>query len=284
VNRALAIGLLLFGVSLGSFLHSLSTPCPPEPLPDVECPGPMPVVRVVRSEALSDEERVEADRILRLFWAQWGAERARHEVAQAMGGVDCVVYSPGYFEQKPYQPELGLWVRGYPSAAEAWIRKAIDPSDYRSENRFWAFVALQELAKVRHPGAEKLLMELCGAPDFRRWASEVFPGPFNDSAEESVARRILQESEGPWADERFAWALHVARERAVPWRELVLRERMGDRSPRVPMGDEPYDLCLLALAESGAPLSADERAYLKHYGYGCEPRARLAEVLKEKGY
>lgn len=44
------------------------------------------------------------------------------------------------------------------------------------------------------------------------------------------------------------------------------------------------DSALMALAELGDPLDEKELAYLRYYGYRCEPRKRLAEILDEKNY
>ena len=343
MNRALAIGIVLLLCLLTAFLWARPEQLPPDPLPEIDLPVPISVMRVVRAEPLSEKEAAEGERILRLFWREWSAERARQEVEVAMGGRDCQVYSPGYLEFRPYQPELGLWVRGYPSVAFAWARRALAKVDYTSENVVWAFRAMIELAAVGYPGAASALVRACREADdprlypqallysdlhsrhtdlLKRWAAEgvgeswevltyleecvyllhIKDVPsygarialqraeaFRRGGWEEFARRAILSGEGQWAGQHFEWALRVARERGAPWLEAAIRERLAADHPQgraiqAPMGDEVFDLGLLTLAEIGAELSAPERAYLRHYGFGCDPRLRLAEVLREKGY
>ncbi|HXX92398.1 MAG TPA: hypothetical protein VEN81_02115, partial [Planctomycetota bacterium] len=93
------------------------------------------------------------------------------------------------------------------------------------------------------------------------------------------------------------WALMMATERQAPWFEEVARSRLArittpesgrkcvDLDPPHPWSaSDEFDLILLALDRSGCALTEKESAYLRYYGYSCEPRHRLAEVLDEKKY
>ena len=51
---------------------------------------------------------------------------------------------------------------------------------------------------------------------------------------------------------------------------------------RLRVRSDAFDDVLLALAEMGSALTAEERAYLRSYGYGVDPRRRLAEILEKK--
>ncbi len=93
----------------------------------------------------------------------------------------------------------------------------------------------------------------------------------------------------------FDWAVRIALERRAPWLERSLRARIADilkdgwiRIEAPSGGDDrsnwEVDQALLALAENGSPLDEKELAYFRYYGYACEPRQRLAEILEEKGY
>jgi hypothetical protein len=313
------LSLLLAGFAFG---HRTEPPGP-EPLPAIDIPQPISVLRPLRLEPLSEEERAEGERVLRTFRLRWSWVRNR--LPSECGDEP--------FDGQACQPELRLWVRGYPEIAYAWAGQALKRVDYLGEDAGWAFDALVELAAVRYPRAEERLLEVCRAPAYRELApggllaarledqaipqlrrlgwsnieeawhvlSHLGPRPellalegatsrltrlavarakaFQAGTWEPLARTVITLDESSY-DEDFPWALRVAQDRKVIWLPGLLRRALDASSS----GSERYDRMLLTLAECGGPLNARERAYLRRYGYGCEPRARLAEVLREKGY
>jgi hypothetical protein len=103
----------------------------------------------------------------------------------------------------------------------------------------------------------------------------------------------LEEGGPVYGGLHFKWALQVSRDRRAPWLKEVLRERMSTAYQNHlillrPLGseirDDAFDDALLTLAELGGPLSSAEQVYLKQFGYTCEPRKRLDEILEEKRY
>lgn len=314
----------LLSLLLAGFVFGHRTePSVREPLPAIDIPQPISVLRPLRLEPLSEEERVEGERILRTFRARWSWVRNR--LPSECGDEP--------FDGQACQPEFRLWVRGYPAVADAWARQALKRADYLGDDAGWAFDALVELASLRYPRAEERLLEVCRDPAYRErapggllaarledqaipelrrlgWSniedawhvlSHLGPRPellalegatsrltrlavarakaFQAGTWERLARTVISLDELT-LDEDFPWALRVAQDRGVSWLPDLLRAALGRRHP----GSERYDRMLLTLAECGGFLNAQERAHLRRYGYGCEPRARLAEVLREKGY
>ena len=133
------------------------------------------------------------------------------------------------------------------------------------------------------------LIDLKGAnaPEARRAVERAEAFKYGTWAE--LARRAILDEKGYRDGRHFLWALRTARDHRAPWLEATLRERMSQGRiegwiPLHGVEDDAYDFVLLTLAEIGGSLNKHEKAYLRNYGYGCEPRARLTEVLKEKGY
>ena len=102
-----------------------------------------------------------------------------------------------------------------------------------------------------------------------------------------LAKKAILGEEGRLGS-RHSWALRVAKERSAPWLETILRLRLDSAGastllrlipPHLTVEEDGVDDALLALAEIGGTLTVPEQRYLRHYGYGCEPRQRLAEVL-----
>lgn len=323
----LAVAGLMFGLLLAGFLFGHRTePLPPEPIPEIDIPQPISDLRPLRLEPLSEAERAEGERVLKVFRARWSWGRNRLP-------SECGAYMDEYFDEQAYQPELRLWARGYPEIAHAWAGQALKRADYPGDDVVLAFEALVELAAVRFPGAAERLLDVCRYPAYRELApgalhaarledqaipelrrlgwsniedawhvlSHLGPRPeilalegatsrltrlavarakaFQAGTWERLARTVIALDELP-LDEDFPWALRVAQDRGIKWLPELLRAALDRCRP----GLERYHRTLLTLAESGGFLDARERAYLRRYGYGCEPRGRLAEVLLEKGY
>lgn len=325
----LAFAALFFGLLLAGFhFGRKAEPLAPEPIPEADLPQPITDLRPLRLEPLSEEERAEGERVLRVFRARWSW--GRNQLPS-----ECGAYMDEYFDGQAYQPELRLWARGYPEIAYAWAGQALKRADYLGEDAALAFEALVELAVLRFPGASERLLDVCRDPAYRESAPEALLAARFEAQEIAHLRRLgwsnieeawhvlshlgplpellaLEEPAAPlrltrlavarakafqsgtwerlartvismdqlFPDEDLSWALRVARDRRVPWLPGFLRESL--RTARV--GSERYDRLVLTLAECGGFLSIQERAYLRRWGYGCEPRARLAEVLREKGY
>jgi hypothetical protein len=111
-------------------------------------------------------------------------------------------------------------------------------------------------------------------------------GGWND-----LARAAILEEPGPQQGLHFTWALRIGRERRPPWLARTLRERLEIAyrygSVRLSLTDptildDAFDDVLLTLSDLGGDLSDEEKAYLRHYGYRCDPRQRLAEILAER--
>jgi len=110
---------------------------------------------------------------------------------------------------------------------------------------------------------------------------------------EARAKKAVLEEPGPRMRGDIAWALQLGRDRRPAWFEATLRKRLRATTeaggatlypPRFEVQDDAFDDVLLALARIGGELSSEESAYLKRFGYACEPRARLGEILEEKRY
>ncbi len=105
----------------------------------------------------------------------------------------------------------------------------------------------------------------------------------------SVLNWISEPSEG----DRFDWALRVAQQRAIPELKNILQKRLdraiqkeGDlqlipvESTRGPaIFDTDFDTILIVSAQLGGVLGPWEKAHLEYFGYGCDPRRRLAQIL-----
>lgn len=112
-----------------------------------------------------------------------------------------------------------------------------------------------------------------------------------------MAKKAILESYSCDSESHFNWALDLATRNKVPWLEKIARTRMETilegpmkwdgchlETPHPDVPSDEYDDLLLTLAELGSPLHEKELAYLQYYGYLCEPRKRLAEILEEKQY
>jgi hypothetical protein len=117
---------------------------------------------------------------------------------------------------------------------------------------------------------------------------------FASGSWEELAKKAIREEAGPLYRGDIAWAFRIAAERRSPWLEEVLRQRMAQAylagavhftpQDRPRTDDDATDDVLLTLARIGGTLTDDERRYLVHFGYCCEPRERLGDVLREKNY
>jgi hypothetical protein len=131
---------------------------------------------------------------------------------------------------------------------------------------------------------------------------------------------ILRNPDHPHPGEEF-WALRVAkicrfeglkdalRERLDYWQaqlkksedrvEILRRKWLEGDAPREPfplaplaqrfvsgslseIADFVFDDVLVLQSEIGGPLTDLEKARLRHFGYACDPRERLAELLAEE--
>jgi len=119
----------------------------------------------------------------------------------------------------------------------------------------------------------------------------------------------LIETPSPENDAWTPWALHVAKIRKIPDLAEILRkrldaayrdarrleERMAVRGGFLPsfldenmvtgydyVTDNYFDDILVLQSEIGGPLTDLEKARLRHFGYACDPRERLAELLAEE--
>jgi hypothetical protein len=129
------------------------------------------------------------------------------------------------------------------------------------------------------------------------------------SPDADVRIAALIETPSPENDAWTLWALHVAKIRKIPGLAEILRkrldaayrdarrleERMAVRGGFLPsfldenmvtgydyVTDNYFDDILVLQSEIGGPLTDLEKARLRHFGYACDPRERLAELLAEE--
>ncbi len=222
----------------------------------------------------------------------WERSRALH----ALG----ILAEAGLGSAESTLARLGRHSTGYFRSVAVWWLSRADRSGahrtlYRDLAREGDWAAAEALSHWPDPEAVGILQGILAGP----------PGIVQGYAQESLVRlRALESvdwhrlardailSEPGLAGSRFAWALRVAQERQAPWLPSTLGLRLDAARPstllrRIPphlgVTDGGFDDALLALAEIGGNLSAQERRYLRHYGYGGDPRERLAEILAERG-
>ena len=185
--------LLLFGyVPLLALLAALLWGVEEPPLPSEGPPVPEPVrdLRVVRREALGEEARAAGEAVLRAFLPRWAAP----ECSTCVRGLV-------FREESPDERVFLLWVRGYPSLAEAWAGEVLsaDFEDWEFEPRLpaWAVRALGLLTAGAYPGAEDVLLRLCEESPFRSGAIAALVESGAHVRHERFLRKLA--AEGEWA-------------------------------------------------------------------------------------
>jgi hypothetical protein len=116
---------------------------------------------------------------------------------------------------------------------------------------------------------------------------------FEDGTWSELARTAILEELSP-ARVHFLWAIRVGLERRPGWFETSLRARMRKEYATGRFGflkdhlayvdSSVVDDLLLALFDIGSELTADERNYLRAYGYLGDPRERLMDYLQRSGW
>ncbi|HXG59927.1 MAG TPA: hypothetical protein VNO22_01010 [Planctomycetota bacterium] len=89
----------------------------------------------------------------------------------------------------------------------------------------------------------------------------------------------LQKSENAMEIFRRKWLEGDAPQDPFPVAPLVQRFVSGSLSE---ISDFTFDAILVLQLEIGGPLTDLEKARLRHFGYACDPRERLAELLAEE--
>lgn len=103
-------------------------------------------------------------------------------------------------------------------------------------------------------------------------------------------RELLKETQD---HEMLTWALDAGRVNGLAGYLRILRERLdGARKPQgfdereldsiPPRGTLLYDEILLAYAQAGGRLDESECSRLQYFGYGGDPRVRLAQILSKR--
>ncbi len=184
------------------------------------------------------------------------------------------------------------------SFAILWLAQADRSGRHRESYREWAregdWAAIEALASWPDPEAVAILRLILGkrVPIIHGYAAESLTRleALDSEKWNQLAREAILAEPGR-VGSRYSWALRIGRERKASWLESTLRIRLNSAGastllrlipPHVMVDDDGFDDALLTLAEIGGTLTGPERAYLWHYGYGCEPRQRLAEVLAER--
>jgi hypothetical protein len=287
----------------------------PAPADSTRRRGPVedPTLRV-RKEPLDAAARAEGQDLLRRMRLQWKTKHEQFMKAQAEGRYGCGWRPPGRFawEAMTDNTETRLFAFAYPELAEAWVREANEIWDFNravvAMGWLWragwrtAGEALAQVVRTtpQDEGAAARFLLAEGDREGRyrtlyqdlvRQAVRIaIPKPGSDAWVEFAKRAILEEP-GPRFGSQITSALQIASDRREPWLEETVRARMKKaydlravNFSRPSTEDDAYDDVLLTLARIGGTLTQDEYNYLYYYGYSCDPRQRLIDVLREKNY
>ena len=119
------------------------------------------------------------------------------------------------------------------------------------------------------------------------WHEAVSSGTWEDRARKAILEDLGEADQGD-----FPWTLAIRMERCPAWLESIPRKRLdGEWKKAQRITWRPFhevmsgrlDDALLALAEVGAALEDRETGYLRRFGYCCEPRKYLIEMLQPNG-
>ena len=148
---------------------------------------------------------------------------------------------------------------------------------YKKRARAAESEAIQALSTCPDPEGVDILLDL---GTVEAWESLERIAGFGSKSRVGFLKQCIMSDEG--RSGRREWAIRMARRDRAPWLLSVLSQALDRDASTDPPGSS--GLLLQALAESGGWVSSENKARLRRYGYLCEPRERLAEVLDEKAY
>jgi len=191
--------------------------------------------------------------------------------------------------------------------ADDWIRERTqqvvvhhsNPESLRASARAGVIPAIEALVVGPDAEASEILDEIertrpphtaYGDPVWTAEGCRVQLASFACGNWAEVAREFIRKG----ASDDLPWALEAAKARRAGWLGEALRAALDADHERWSRHGEGgvlkvdtgwgFDEVLLALVEIDGPLREDERIYLRRYGYACDPRERLREILEEKRY
>lgn len=255
---------------------------------------------IARDKSLSADSRGWGMHVLGLM----AAKRQESRLALRMLAADADVHV------RNYSLYALLYAGLFHEESQIFVKAAYDGTDAAFEGLSWN----------RDPSVVALMMEIKSRPVEKRHALMVRSADEVLKRQEILGSQDAQERlaslvGSPEKSELGEWALRVVS--AAPGQRILdsLRKRLDDslengrrkresfvqiaRSHDVDPGnqrfeelyptevtatlipDPSYDLALLIYWRNGGKVSDLEARRLSHFGYGCDPRVRLAELLQE---
>lgn len=221
---------------------------------------------LLRTDRLDAASRAEGEAALRRMREDWSRTSDRPFCKPAASQFQA--------EWREGWTELRLFTLGYPELAEAWAQRAAEDPAFPRFEKGAAYSVLGWLAEARWGAARSVLL---------RCRKE----SLDDLG--VLAIHLLDRADGIDARRRFDREAAISDDGGRL--EATLRHRLQEEyesghvergRSRMRVRSETFDETLLALAEIGGELTAEEQAYLRFYGYGVDPRRRLAEILSDK--